>query len=577
MSVQNSANPSDSNWFNVNVQNSQQTDKEESKNEEFDENALKIAALAIGGFAAAVGFTIGGMKIAHQHWVSNLKTNTSDIGEEVRKTEVTKPFAKDDIAVRPSSKNKVETVAASNLIATPTNHKYNRVFYVGDSLSEKGRFYQTSHFYRHGGSGSKHRFTNALNWADSFDTHLANTGIIDSIKKTQKIRDNADISDLLITRPQDNKEKFNIDTQTAMLLNNRIISKNYSEGGATTEFTGLINHVALNNLENLRDELLQDNQAMTDEEKANTLCFEWTSANDMITVPDILRGIGQTSLSTETAQRVVKVRMENVDEMYKAGFRKFVLVNLPDLSKTPRFRRSTEEQSNLAFETTNTLNGLMEEGVKTLQNKYPDAKIVLFDINELFSDLVSNPGDYGFNAEYNPVLTNDFSRPVKRDEMLFKNDPIQGNINYKVLDPCGQERMGFISYDSLPMGQPLDQNLLTQLMPSILEITNECGHTSTDLFEPLNETKAYQTFMQENGQGGVTMPSVKKLFFDDVHPTSHMHHLIKENVDKFLKANNFEYSSPLTEEKVPRKLRVLKSQPKATEAPSFWASWFSKS
>ena len=50
MSVQNSANPSDSNWFNVNVQNSQQTDKEESKNEvgslkAQESNEKKLSAL----------------------------------------------------------------------------------------------------------------------------------------------------------------------------------------------------------------------------------------------------------------------------------------------------------------------------------------------------------------------------------------------------------------------------------------------------------------------------------------------------------------------------------------------------
>ena len=64
--------------------------------------------------------------------------------------------------------------------------------------------------------------------------------------------------------------------------------------------------------------------------KIKTLVIEWSGANDLITVnlhPNI-----------KTAQRAVNARIENIEKLIEQGYQHFVLINLSDLSLTPRYQ-----------------------------------------------------------------------------------------------------------------------------------------------------------------------------------------------------------------------------------------------
>ncbi len=93
--------------------------------------------------------------------------------------------------------------------------------------------------------------------------------------------------------------------------------------------------VAVTNLQEERERFIEEHKHDSQEAKEKTLIIEWSGANDLITV--------HTEPSYEIADRAVKARLLHLEELYKEGYRNFVLFNLPDLSLAPRYQKESKE------------------------------------------------------------------------------------------------------------------------------------------------------------------------------------------------------------------------------------------
>ena len=133
---------------------------------------------------------------------------------------------------------------------------------------------------------------------------------------------------------------------------------------------------------------LQANQAADDE----ALYVLWGGSNDYF------NGVTDPALVVENIE-------SEVESLYNAGGRDFLVVNLPDLgtipaANNPDLTASPEELSSLS----DTHNYLLDSSVDELEDSLTGANITVLDINTLFDDVSANPEEYGLTNVTDPFL-----------------------------------------------------------------------------------------------------------------------------------------------------------------------------
>ncbi len=93
--------------------------------------------------------------------------------------------------------------------------------------------------------------------------------------------------------------------------------------------------------------------------------------------------------------------MENFENLIQQGYRNFVLLNLPDLSLTPRFRKkSTKEQENAA-KCSKYFNKQLTAKVQQVIEKYNYSNTPLhlsvFNVSTQFEKIYTHCEEYGFD------------------------------------------------------------------------------------------------------------------------------------------------------------------------------------
>lgn len=113
------------------------------------------------------------------------------------------------------------------------------------------------------------------------------------------------------------------------------------------------------------------------------MIIEWSGANDLLTVnaePTLIE-----------ADNAVNARIANLEILIQQGYRNFVLVNLPDLSLTPRFQAKTRKEQENATKCSEYFNDQLADKAKQLIEKYKDLNIPLnlsiFDANTPFKNI----------------------------------------------------------------------------------------------------------------------------------------------------------------------------------------------
>lgn len=285
---------------------------------------------------------------------------------------------------------------------------------LGDSLSGRGTF---AHRYLFGiiplalvtgldKESVKGRFTNGYTWDDDFAEMLSEEFLISYEEKKHSL-DTTDISDGVLDDDPEIMEELarvgDLSDDMEVCYKGRDLVRTYNEGGLTaSDYSGditllhpllMLSREIVSNLAQKRKALLEDDLrfGITADQKEKTLVIEWSGANDLITVNEV---------PTEAeAKRAVQARVENLEILYAAGYRHFVLFNLPDLSLTPRYQISKRDQLLQVKAVTAGFNHDIAEACDMLRGRYPDLMLDLFNVDAFFQNVYNNPEQFGFDRE----------------------------------------------------------------------------------------------------------------------------------------------------------------------------------
>lgn len=289
--------------------------------------------------------------------------------------------------------------------------KISHLVMMGDSLSDRGTLNQRkllglvpmawiTGLHKDSPLG---RFTNGLTWSDDLSATLANKFIFDSLKEkygmtSPEIADAILVGDKRVIETIQNS--YHLSDDKGVKFNGLDFVRNYCEGGLCAHsYRGVpsnspsrfFSRLILSSLDEMRGKLLSDDKArrITNKQKAQTLVTEWDGLNDLTTV--------NRHPSKAEADRAIKDRIKNAEQMIQHGYRHFVLINIPDLSLTPRYKaKSAAEQKN-AHDVTNYFNQELAKAAKKLNDQYPEASIKIFDVNSIFDEVYNNPEKFGFD------------------------------------------------------------------------------------------------------------------------------------------------------------------------------------
>ncbi|CDZ79119.1 Secreted effector protein SseJ [Legionella massiliensis] len=321
--------------------------------------------------------------------------------------------------------------------------------FLGDSLSDRGILALNNLLALAGGltgNSPRGRFANGFGWVDL----LASFGMADLTIDEMRAKRKALVEELdneldeefirikrILTSIDENdlpalfkqfRGSFNLDNPNEILFKGERYIRSYAIGGATAadwdfswaeiveEPTDDFARLVLSNLDKQREELFKDDlkYGVTAEEKATTLVTDWAGANDLITVHD--------NPTNDIADTAVDARIANIEKLIAAGYRNFVLINLPDLSLTPRFQNSGNQSDiDNAHNVTLHFNERLAAKMLELKERYPECFFDVFDTNAIFTDAYHNPENYGFSQE---LLTDYFTESEK-----FEAD--KKNVDYQ--------------------------------------------------------------------------------------------------------------------------------------------------
>ena len=228
------------------------------------------------------------------------------------------------------------------------NPFYNKVVFLGDSLTDDGNLYRSSlKFIPKSPPYYQGRFSNGLVWADNIAAYL----------KTK---------------------------------NDDIKIENYAVGGETAiwhnPFDGFLPYVLSQSI----DKYLLWSGA---EDRSNTLYFLWIGGNDYLS-----GGADIDKISTN----VVQAMQTAIERLIASGGRHFIILNLPDLARVPYGRDGGVATSVHAL--TVMSNEKLVSTIMQLQQTYTEVKIGLFDTYQMLNNMMDKTVE--MNERYHTRFTN---------------------------------------------------------------------------------------------------------------------------------------------------------------------------
>jgi len=203
--------------------------------------------------------------------------------------------------------------------------------------------------------------------------------------------------------------------------------QDYALGGAgvTAEDEDIDGLFTLGN--QVKDYLNQSNQVVREDD----LFVIWIGANNYLILPDDEK---------ETVETVKLGTANALDKLLAAGAKNFIVINLPELSKTPFAQSLSEEDFDKISRYTLKHNQMLDKLIADYQKEYPDVHWKLYDIHTMFNKVLVSPESYGFSNVSDTCFEEDLSaslkmRPVIRMEKLYNIEPPSGCEDYLFFDP----------------------------------------------------------------------------------------------------------------------------------------------
>lgn len=263
----------------------------------------------------------------------------------------------------------------------------------GDSLSDRGRMAQSELAPLSGleGKSPEGRFTNGYVWFEYFLRDLLG-----------ELKVFGDATTIGIPAVPDLAQTFCIGGMTAYNYQKISLTDELSQLQAEAKQVGALKVMVeamadpieaqvLWNLEAMRKSFFESIVDVGENDKAETLVLEWSGANDLITINQFP--------TKDAVELAVAARLEHVEAMIAAGYRHFVLFNLPALDLTPRFQCGDEALREETKKGVELFNARLKAGIDLLQEAHAECSIHLFDANIHFQNAYMCPKDYGFDED----------------------------------------------------------------------------------------------------------------------------------------------------------------------------------
>lgn len=158
----------------------------------------------------------------------------------------------------------------------------------------------------------------------------------------------------------------------------------YAFGGAPLE------DVDGDTLFTLRSQL--DNYFLTHQNSAdaNSLYVIWIGSNDYLNLPEDLNGYN----AEETVQPIMASMHRSLKRLVDNGAKHILILNLPDLGRTPIARDFAAETELSASSTRH--NELLLADVEAFKVSNPDVQWLYFDIRSALDEMLTSPAQFGF-------------------------------------------------------------------------------------------------------------------------------------------------------------------------------------
>ncbi len=85
-----------------------------------------------------------------------------------------------------------------------------------------------------------------------------------------------------------------------------------------------------------------------------------------------------------------------ITSLFNAGARNILVLNVPDLGKTPRAFSRGSKEANLRTQVSQEFNASLARALSNLSQTLPGVNLITFDSAALFQDAIANPEKYGF-------------------------------------------------------------------------------------------------------------------------------------------------------------------------------------
>lgn len=341
------------------------------------------------------------------------------------------------------------------LFSTACAGQIKQIVFLGDSLSDNGNLYKLLHFIPKSPPYYQGRFSNGPTWAEHVGQKYAN--------------------------------QYGVDY------------KNFAYGGATA-LRHPIYKKHFNIPITLETEYNLYNLSALFEDKSKTLFTIWIGANDYLDAPD--------AEADKLASNVVTHISDTIEKLIDHGAQHFLILNLPDLAKTPLATRSQQTEKMALFSATHNLK--LSAAIHQLQQKYPEVAFITVDTNAIFAAIMNDP--ITFSQQYGIDL--------KNTTHACWEDKIQNNA-LREQTSLQKDIVQLIQGSNDPVVKNMDPNVLNSF------ITNS----------PALKQAYHTAFLQDNG----AMPCERAdqyVFWDQLHPTDVIHKVISQIVVQDLAQRN---------------------------------------
>lgn len=165
----------------------------------------------------------------------------------------------------------------------------------------------------------------------------------------------------------------------------------------------------------------------------SSLVVVWMGANNYLNIPE----------NVDTAVDEVNLGIKHsLERLVERGGKYFLVLNLPDLGRTPAARMYEEEV--VLSQLTHQHNAAIKNLVQEMSQRYPQVEWLTLDVNEIFTGILDNPSQYGFTNTTDTcyeAMTPSLHAPAKHPTVMEMVSSMK--MSRAVVDAC----TGYLFFD----------------------------------------------------------------------------------------------------------------------------------